>query len=64
MKNTSPFFVSKKTKNNKSVWYAHFPDPDNTQKRKAKSVETLRTLMGSTNTSPIRQKSEAIRITQ
>jgi len=64
MKNSSPFFVSKKTKNNKSVWYAHFPDPDNSQKRKVKSVETLRSLLGSTDTSPIRRKAEAIRITQ
>jgi integrase len=64
MKISSPFFVSKKTKNNKSVWYAHFPDPDNTQKRKVKSVETLRTLLGSTDTSPIKRKAEAIRITQ
>ncbi|MDD4574626.1 MAG: hypothetical protein PHR69_10470, partial [Sphaerochaeta sp.] len=64
MKISSPFFVSKKTKNNKSVWYAHFPDPDNSQKRKVKSVETLRTLLGSMDTSPIRRKAEAIRITQ
>jgi integrase len=64
MKISSPFFVSKKTKNNKSVWYAHFPDPDNSQKRKVKSVETLRTLLGSMDTSPIKRKTEAIRITQ
>jgi integrase len=64
MKISSPFFVSKKTKDNKSVWYAHFPDPDDSQKRKVRSVEVLRSQLGSTDTSPIRRKAEAIRITQ
>jgi hypothetical protein len=61
MKIWSPFFVSKKTKNNKSVWYAHFPDPDDSQKRKVRSVEILRSQLGSADTSPIRRKVEAIK---